>query len=42
MKSNGKPTVLLVKTLKGYGLAEGSEGRNIAHQKKTMSDQSLL
>ena len=42
MKSNGKPTVLLVKTLKGYGLGEGSEGRNIAHQKKTMSDDERI
>jgi len=42
MKSKGKPTVLLVKTLKGYGLGEGSEGRNIAHQKKTMSDDERI
>ena len=32
-KSSGKPTVILVKTLKGYGLGEGSEGRNIAHKR---------
>lgn len=42
MKSKGKPTVLLVKTLKGYGLGEGSEGRNIAHQKKAMSDDERI
>ncbi len=41
-KSSGKPTVILVKTLKGYGLGEGSEGRNIAHQKKTMSDDERI
>ena len=41
-KSSGKPTVILVKTLKGYGLGEGSEGRNIAHQKKTMSDEERV
>ena len=41
-KSSGKPTVILVKTLKGYGLGEGSEGRNIAHQKKTMSDEERI
>ncbi|MDC0185862.1 pyruvate dehydrogenase (acetyl-transferring), homodimeric type [Gammaproteobacteria bacterium] len=41
-QSNGKPTVILVKTLKGYGLGEGSEGRNIAHQKKTMSDEERI
>lgn len=41
-QSNGKPTVILVKTLKGYGLGEGSEGRNIAHQKKTMNDEERI
>ena len=41
-KSSEKPTVILVKTLKGYGLGEGSEGRNIAHQKKTMSDEERV
>ena len=41
-KSSEKPTVILVKTLKGYGLGEGSEGRNIAHQKKTMSDDERI
>ena len=41
-KSSGKPTVILVKTLKGYGLGEGSEGQNIAHQKKTMSDDERV
>ena len=42
VNSEGKPTVVLVKTLKGYGLGEGSEGRNIAHQKKTMSDEERI
>ena len=41
-QSNGKPTVILVKTLKGYGLGEGSEGQNIAHQKKTMNDKERI
>ena len=41
-KSSEKPTVILVKTLKGYGLGEGSEGRNIAHQKKTMSEEERV
>ena len=41
-KSSEKPTVVLVKTLKGYGLGEGSEGKNIAHQKKTMSDEERI
>ena len=42
INSKGKPTVVLIKTLKGYGLGEGSEGRNIAHQKKTMSDEERI
>jgi Pyruvate dehydrogenase complex, dehydrogenase (E1) component len=41
-KSSEKPTVILVKTLKGYGLGEGSEGRNIAHQKKTRSEDERI
>ena len=42
VNSKDKPTVVLIKTLKGYGLGEGSEGRNIAHQKKTMSDEERI
>ena len=35
--NNGKPTVILAKTVKGYGLGEAGEGRNVAHnQKKSM------
>ena len=41
-KSSEKPTVILVKTLKGYGLGEGSEGQNIVHQKKTMSEEERV
>jgi pyruvate dehydrogenase E1 component len=36
-QSNGKPTVLLVKTIKGYGMGSAGEGRNTTHQKKSMS-----
>lgn len=32
--NNGKPTVILAKTVKGYGLGELGEGRNIAHNQK--------
>ncbi len=39
--NNGKPTVILVKTVKGYGMGESGEGRNIAHQQKKMSMNSL-
>ena len=31
---NGKPTVILAKTVKGYGMGTSGEGRNIAHQQK--------
>ncbi|NNL84202.1 MAG: pyruvate dehydrogenase (acetyl-transferring), homodimeric type [Myxococcales bacterium] len=40
--SQGRPTVLLVKTIKGYGMGSGGEGRNIAHQKKKMNDEERL
>ena len=35
-QSNGKPTILLVKTIKGYGMGSTGEGRNTTHQKKSM------
>jgi len=35
------PTVVLAKTIKGYGLDEG-EGRNITHQQKKLDEQALL
>ena len=41
-KATDKPSVILVKTVKGYGLGKAAEGRNTAHQKKTMSDEERL
>jgi pyruvate dehydrogenase E1 component len=41
-KANGKPTVILAKTVKGYGLGEAGEGRNIAHNQKKLNDAELL
>ncbi len=38
---NGRPTVILAKTIKGYGLGEVGEGRNIAHQKKKANEDEL-
>ena len=38
----GKPTVILAKTIKGYGLGEAGEGRNIAHNQKKMNEAELL
>ncbi|RMG36571.1 MAG: pyruvate dehydrogenase (acetyl-transferring), homodimeric type [Planctomycetota bacterium] len=37
----GAPTVILAKTIKGYGLGEAGEGRNIAHQVKKANEQEL-
>ena len=34
--TKGKPTVILAKTIKGYGMGEAAEGKNIAHQVKKM------
>ena len=42
MKTNGRPTVILAKTIKGYGLGEGGEGRNVAHNQKKLNEQELL
>src|SRR6056297_888005 len=40
--NEGKPTVVLAKTVKGYGLGEAGEGRNVAHNQKKMNDAELL
>jgi len=37
----GGPTVILAKTIKGYGLGEAGEGRNIAHQQKKVNFEEL-
>jgi pyruvate dehydrogenase E1 component len=37
----GQPTVILAKTVKGYGLGEAGEGRNITHQQKKMNEKEL-
>ena len=39
---NGQPTVILAKTIKGYGMGASGEGQNIAHQAKKMDEKSLL
>ncbi len=38
---NGKPTVVLAKTIKGYGLGEGGEGRNVTHNQKKLNEEEL-
>jgi pyruvate dehydrogenase E1 component len=37
----GQPTVILAKTVKGYGMGESGEGMNISHQQKKMGEASL-
>lgn len=37
----GKPTVILAKTVKGYGLGEAGEGKNITHQQKKLNEEEL-
>ncbi|HEX6879573.1 MAG TPA: pyruvate dehydrogenase (acetyl-transferring), homodimeric type, partial [Terriglobales bacterium] len=37
----GAPTVILAKTIKGYGLGESGEGKNITHQQKKINDDEL-
>jgi pyruvate dehydrogenase E1 component len=39
--TRGRPTVILAKTIKGYGLGEAGEGRNMTHQKKKYNEQEL-
>ena len=37
----GQPTVVLAKTIKGYGMGDAGEARNIAHQKKKISNEAI-
>jgi pyruvate dehydrogenase E1 component len=37
----GGPTVILVKTIKGYGMGRAAEARNIAHQVKKLTDDDI-
>ncbi|NOQ97170.1 MAG: pyruvate dehydrogenase (acetyl-transferring), homodimeric type, partial [Calditrichae bacterium] len=38
---NGSPTVILARTVKGYGLGEAGEGKNVTHQQKKLNEQEL-
>ena len=38
----GSPTVILARTIKGYGLGEAGEGRNITHNQKKLNQDELL
>src|SRR6185503_6529282 len=41
VEHTGQPTVILAKTIKGYGLGEVGEGRNVSHQQKKMNEKEL-
>ncbi len=41
MDHKGAPTVILARTIKGYGLGEAGEGKNITHQQKKMNEEEL-
>ena len=39
--TKGRPTVILAKTVKGYGLGEAGEGKNITHSQKKLNEDEL-
>ncbi|HEY3189807.1 MAG TPA: pyruvate dehydrogenase (acetyl-transferring), homodimeric type, partial [Solirubrobacteraceae bacterium] len=41
-RHKGQPTVILAKTVKGYGMGEAGEGQNITHQQKKMTEKALF
>jgi pyruvate dehydrogenase E1 component len=41
VEHQGSPTVILAKTVKGYGLGEAGEGRNVTHQQKKLTEDEL-
>jgi pyruvate dehydrogenase E1 component len=41
VEHKGGPTVILARTIKGYGLGEAGEGKNITHQQKKMNEEEL-
>ncbi len=42
VEHTGSPTVILAKTIKGYGLGGAGEGRNVTHQQKKLTDEEML
>jgi len=41
VEHQGSPTVILAKTIKGYGLGEAGEGKNVTHQQKKLNEEEL-
>jgi pyruvate dehydrogenase E1 component len=42
VEHTGSPSVILAKTIKGYGLGEAGEGRNVTHQQKKLNEDEML
>ena len=42
VEHKGQPTLILAKTIKGYGMGEAGEGMNISHQQKKLDRDALL
>ena len=42
VQNEGAPTVVLARTVKGYGLGEAGEGKNITHQQKKLNEAELM
>ena len=42
VETTGQPTVILAHTVKGYGLGEAGEGRNITHQQKKLNEAEMM
>ena len=41
LEHKGSPTVILARTIKGYGLGEAGEGKNVTHQQKKLNQDEL-
>jgi pyruvate dehydrogenase E1 component len=41
VEHQGSPTVILARTIKGYGLGEAGEGKNVTHQQKKLNEKEL-
>jgi pyruvate dehydrogenase E1 component len=41
VEHTGSPTVILARTIKGYGLGEAGEGKNVTHQQKKLNQEEL-
>src|SRR5580658_7500354 len=42
MDNTGSPTVILAKTIKGYGMGEAGESRNVTHQQKKLNEDEMI